>query len=339
MLIERSSTYLGIFIAASLAISLGAIGTDAAAATDAAGAAPADGGLEAQLRIRQGGGGERQGLLSKLSGPAAMLDIGSGARTFENIAGASSALGGKEQGYVAGSSRLPLLGAADLTLNYASAETGGMAAETRLARQLDAFRLTWSSTLNRGFESNWTGTGASRASRMNEGSLNWSGSPVPLGFGLRETTHIDGSHSTDLRTTQMRFVGSGLLLNSTATGLNGGSTSGTLMYDGPLRSFQLTAELDYGGAAGPRPSGARVGMRKTVADGWSPYLYAGHNINDASASRIDFGSTREIGGFVASAYGGAGLDGSAYMGLRLSVALSPGARRDRWMGLGRSDRL
>src|SRR5689334_3250314 len=106
------------------------------------------------------------------------------------------------------------------------------------------------------------------------------------------------------------------------------------MYDGPVRSFRVTAELDYGGLAGLRPGAARLGVQKTVANGWSPYLYAGQNLDNTAASRVDFGGTREIGGFLASAYGGAGLDGSAYVGLRLSVALSPGARRERWMGLG-----
>jgi hypothetical protein len=37
---------------------------------------------------------------------------------------------------------------------------------------------------------------------------------------------------------------------------------------------------------------------------------------------------------MAGAFGGAAADGTAYVGLRLWIPLSPGARDHRWLGFG-----
>jgi len=281
-----------------------------------------------KLSVRQGGGADQKGLLSKIKGPAAMLDFDRGALgKSEIIAGAMDG-SGQGRGYVAGTSQLALLPGTQLNFNYAGDERGGLAAETRLSQALGAIRLIWSDTLNRGFESDWTGSGATRASHMNEGWLHWSPSATTYGIGFRETAHADGSRSTDLRTLEMTPLGGGTLIDSTVIRRDG-HTSGSLIYCGSLNSFQLTGEID---SSDLRPKMALLDIEKSIDQSWSLYLVAGQSL-DAKQGNIDVGASREIGGFNASFYGGATESGSAYVGLRFSLALSPAARQERWVGL------
>jgi hypothetical protein len=255
-----------------------------------------------ELSVRQGGGADQEGLLSKIKGQG--------------------------RGNVAGTSQLPILRGAELNFNYAGDKHDGLAVESRLSKTFNTVRLTGSSTLNRGFESDWTGSGASRASQIDEGWFHWSLSATTYGSGLRETFHADGSRSTDLRTLQKTPLGSGTLTNSTVMRLDGHGadhTSGSLIYYGPLSSFQLTGEIDHSDL---RPTMALLDIKKSIDRSCSLYLVAEQSL-DTKQGSIDIGASRETGGFIASVYGGATESGSAYMGLRFSIALAPAARQDR----------
>jgi opacity protein-like surface antigen len=290
---------------------------------------------QARLSIRQSGGGDQQGLLNKLKGPAALIDVDAGAgEKLRSIAGATdSPNGGKQRGYVAGTGGAPLLGL-DMTLNYAADELGGMAVEGRLSKKIGGVRLGISQTLNHDFESNWTGYGDRRAERITEGAADWSLLSVPVRLAVRETTYADGQRDFDLRTVQTLQLGSGMVVHSTVTGMNDrgpGETAGNLIYYGPIGSVQLTAELDYGLSRGFQPTSALVGLEKSIDDSWSLYAYAQQPL-PSGTGRVDFGAAREVGGFMAGAFGGAAADGSAYVGLRIWVPLSPGSRDHRWLG-------
>jgi opacity protein-like surface antigen len=289
---------------------------------------------QARLSVRQGGGGDQQGLLSNMKGPAALIDINDGTgEKLRSIAGAADGPGGKKLGYVAGTGGAPLFGL-DLTLNYAADETGGTAVETRLAKKLGEVRLGLSQTLNHEFESSWTGRGDTRAQRMTEGSADWSLFSVPVRLALRETDYADGQTGTDLRTLQTLQFGSGMLIQSTVTGMSGrgaGDTTGNLIYYGPVGTLKVTAELDYGVSQSLAPTSSLIGLEESIDNGWSLYAYGQQPLPTGTA-RVDFGAAREVGRFMAGAFGGAATDGGAYVGLRLWIPLAPGASDHRWLG-------
>jgi hypothetical protein len=296
---------------------------------------PSNDTTEPRIIVRQGGGGDQQGLLNKLKGPAALVDVDVGAgETLRTIAGAmDSPNGGKQMGYVAGVGNASLFGF-DTKLNYAADEVGGMAVEGRLSKKLGDLRLGLSQTVNHEFESNWTGYGDTRAERISEASADWSLFSVPVKMALRETGYANGERGTDLRTVQTLQLGSGMVINSTVTGLRGrgeGDTTGSLIYYGPLGSAQLTAEVDYDVLRSAGPTSALIGIEKSIDNSWSLYAYAQQPFS-SGVGRVDFGAARQIGGFMVGAYGGAAADGNTYAGLRLWIPLSPGARDHRWLG-------
>jgi hypothetical protein len=289
--------------------------------------------LRTELSVRQAGGGTEQGLLSKIKGPAALLDVEAQERRFESIAGAlTPPSGGKRIGYFAGTASTPLFGS-ELKVNYLTDENGGTAVENRLSKQLDAFRLSLSTTVNRGIESNWTGSGTSRASRMTEAWANWTESAVLLGLGMRTTTRADGTESRDFRTSQALAFGPGMFVHSTGTTVDGrdhGVSTGALTYFGMIDAWQLTTEFDYGGTD-LRPTTAQLNLERIIGNGWSVYGFARQPLDDGSG-RLDLGVTRQFGGIMASAYGGGASDGTGYVGLRLWIPLSPTPKDSRWLG-------
>jgi len=293
---------------------------------------------EPQLTVRQGGGDDGKGLLSRLRGPAATIDISDHrGDTFRSLAGAmEGGPGGKQQGYVGGSGRASLLGLG-LALNYAADELGGSAVETRVEKALGDLKFGLSQTYNHNFESKWTGYGGGRALSMTEGSVDWVPlASLPVNFAVRETTRADGSKATDFRTVQTLMLGSGMVVNSISTEMLGpggaGDMSGSLLYYGPVGPVQLTMGVDYGGAYGVRPGVARFGVEKSLPDSWSLYAYGEQGLGPSATARLDVGAVRDIGGFTLATFAGGANDGSGYAGLRLSVPLSPAARDYRWMG-------
>lgn len=295
--------------------------------------------LATKLTVRQSGGGKEPGLLRDMKGPAALLDVDLGERQeFRGIAGALDVPSAGKRGYFAGTGRLQLLDATDLRLSYITDEHGGAAAETRLSRSFGDTRLTVSSTFNHGFESKYTGAGTKMADRMLEGWVQWNAfSEFPLGGGIRETTHADGSTTLDLRTLQMLPIKAtgGSLMNVTSTAVKGDSenaTSGTLMYYGPAGPLYLSAEMDYGGPSeGFKPTEMRLGLEKSLVESWSLFAYASQPF-DAQPGRVDVGATREFGGFMTTASAGTSFDGGAYVGFRVWLPLSAAGQDDRWFG-------
>jgi hypothetical protein len=287
-----------------------------------------------RLSVRQGGGGDQPGLLSKMNGPAAIIDIVPGpGEKVRSIAGAIDVPGGQKRGYLAGTGQVPIFGL-DLTLNYAADEAGGMAVETRLAKQLGDVKLGFSQTMSHDFESSWTGRGDARAERITEESADWSLLSVPVRLALRETGYADGQRGTDIRMMQTLELGSGMLIHSTVTGLTGrgnGDTNANLIYYGPVGSFKLTAELDYGLSQGIAPTSALVGLEKSIAESWSLYAYGQQSL-PTGVARLDFGAARDVGRFSAGGFGGVASDGGAYVGVRLWVSLAPGPMDHRWLG-------
>jgi len=291
---------------------------------------------EARLSVRQNGGGDQPGLLSKMKGPAALVDVRPApGESFRSIAGATSgpADAGKSHGYVAGTGQAKLDGF-DTTLNYAADELGGSAVEGRFSKAFDAMRLGLSQTMSHNLVSNWTGSGDKRADRITEGSLDWSLFSVPLQLAVLETGYADGQRGTDFRTAQTLQLGSGMFVHSTATGMRGRDaceTTGNLIYYGPVGTVQLTAELDYGVGSDFKPTSALIGVDTSITDSWSIYGYAQQPLTTGPA-RLDVGAVREIGGVMTGPYAGAAADGSAYVGVRLWLPLSASARDHRWLG-------
>lgn len=292
--------------------------------------------LTTKLSVRQDGANKEPGLLRDMKGPAALIDLDFGDhRDFRSIAGAIDAPGAQKRGYVAGTGTFQPLGATDLRVSYVADEHGGAAVESRLSRWAGNVRFTFSSTFNRGFESQYTGVGAASADRILEGGAQWNAfSQYPVGGGVRETTRADGSKVLDFRTLQMLPVGGtgGWIMNTTTTPLQQAepATSGTLMYYGPIGSLFLTAEVDYGGK-GPQPAEARLAVEKTFAESWSLFA-SGSKPFSADPGRVDIGASRELGGFIASASAGASFDGNAYVGLRVWLPLASAGQDNRWFG-------
>lgn len=288
--------------------------------------------------MRQSGGvGAEKGLLSRLRGPAAVLDVKSrDGETFRSLAGAmEGGPGGKQQGYIGATGNRSLLGFG-LAFNYVADERGGSATEARVERALGPLKLGLSQTWNDDFESEWTGYGDGRALDITEGSVEFAPHyRLPLAFAVRETTRVDGSRATEFRTVQTLMLGAGMIVNSTSTealAAGGGATSGSILYYGPAGPVQLTVGVDYGGVYGYRPGVARFGVEKSLEHSWSMYGY-GERVLEDGTSRFDVGAVRRLAGFNLSAFaGGANDGGGAYAGLRVTVPLSSEPREDRWLG-------
>jgi hypothetical protein len=167
-------------------------------------------------------------------------------------------------------------------------------------------------------------------------------SQYPMGTALRETARADGSSGFDLLTLQMMPLGGGRhwLMNTTTTPLAevDAATSGTLMYFGSAKAVNLTAELDYGGpGAGLRPTELRFTAEKNFANGWYGFASASETFS-VNAGRFDVGASRDIGGFVASAFAGTTFDASSYVGVRVSLPLSTAGKDGRWFGFADTKR-
>jgi len=301
-------------------------------------AAGQDDPIPAKLIVRQDGLGDQKGLLSMMKGPAALIDVDLDRhQRLRSIAGAMGASGGDMRGFVGGTGTASLFGFGDLTVNYAADEDGGVAVETRFSKPIDDFRFTFSHTFNRDFESSWTGSGDHRAKRIYEGWVDWAGLPeLPLGLGIRQTSHADGSYSIDLRAMQTIPIAAtgGSFANTISTGLlqdQSSITNGTLMYYGPIGGVYASAELDYTIDKGFDVTAARFGIDKTFEDGWTLFMY-GNQPLPVGVGRLDFGATRDLGGFTVSASASAGTDGSGYVGLKLTMPLSPQGKDTRWLG-------
>jgi hypothetical protein len=143
-----------------------------------------------------------------------------------------------------------------------------------------------SSTLNFGFESAWTSSGAGAASHINVGWIHWSPSATN-GIGLRETSRVDGSRTADLRTLQMTSLGSGMLINSTVTGIDGRGAIRPIASctAAPQAVFQVTGELD---SSDLRHRKTLLGVEKSIDRGWSLYLVAAQQLyTSADKPRAD----------------------------------------------------
>lgn len=288
--------------------------------------------------MRQSGGvGAEKGLLSRLRGPVAVLDVKSEqGEMFRSLAGVmEGGAGGKRQGYVGATGQGSLLGFG-LGLNYVADERGGSATEARVERPLGPLKLGVSQTWSDDFESDWTGHGDSRAVGITEGSVEFTPDQrLPLAFAVRETTRVDGSRATEFRTVQTLMLGAGMVVNSTSTealAAGKGGTSGSVLYYGPAGPVQLTVGVDYGGVHGARPGVARLGVEKSFEHSWSLYGY-GERVLEDGTSRFDVGAVRQFAGFNLSAFaGGANEGGGAYAGVRVTVPLSSESRENRWLG-------
>jgi hypothetical protein len=298
---------------------------------------------EAKLTVRQNGSGKEPGLLKDLKGPAAMLDIDFGDhRDFRSIAGSLDAPGG-QRGYVAGTGSFRAFAGADLRVSYIGDEKGGNAVESRIARSFDDYRFTFSSTFNRGFESQFTGRGAQTATQIFEGGAQTNAfAKFPVGAGFRETLRADGAKVLDFRTLQMAPLGAtgGWLMNTTTTPLDqpGATTSGTLMYYGPLGTMNVTAEVDYGGIGrGIQATEARFTAEKRLENGWLGFASASEPFT-SDLGRLDVGASRQFDGFIASASAGTTWTGSAYVGIRVWLPLSSSGQDGRWFGFADAKR-
>jgi hypothetical protein len=298
---------------------------------------------EAKLTVRQSGSGKEPGLLKDLKGPAAMLDIDFGDhRDFRSIAGSLDVPGG-QRGYVAGTGSFRGFAGTDLRVSYIGDEKGGSAVESRIARSFGDYRLTFSSTFNDGFESQFTGRGAQTAKQIFEGGVQTTAfAKFPLGAGFRETLRADGAKVLDFRTLQMAPLGAtgGWLMNTTTTPLDQADapTSGTLMYYGPLGALNITAEVDYGGIGkGVQPTEARFTAEKTFENGWVGFASASEPFT-TDPGRLDVGASRQFDGFIASATAGTTSTGSAYVGLRVWLPLSDTGQDGRWFGFADAKR-
>jgi len=292
---------------------------------------------EAKLTVRQNGSGKEPGLLKDLKGPAAMLDIDFGDhRDFRSIAGRLDLPGG-QRGYVAGTGSFRAFAGTDLRVSYIGDENGGSAVESRIARSFDDYRFTFSSTFNDGFESRFTGRGAQTAKQMFEGGVQTNAfANFPVGVGFRETLRADGAKVLDFRTLQMAPLGAagGWLMNTTTTPLDQADapTSGTLMYYGPLRALNVTAEVDYGGIGkGIQPTEARFTAEKSLENGWLAFASASESFT-TNSGRLDVGASRYFDGFVASTTAGTTWEGGAYVGMRVWLPLSSSGQDGRWFG-------
>lgn len=335
----RRALWLGRPLAAALSILLGFHSGAAAEPDPSASDAFEESTLfpESTLSVRQSGGvGAEKGILSRLRGPAAVLDVkSSGGEMFRSLAGAMEGAGGKQQGYIGATGHGSLLGFG-LAFNYVADERGGSATEARAERPLGPLKLGLSQTWNDDFESDWTGHGDGRALGITEGSVEIAPHHLlPLAFAVRETTRIDGSRVTEFRSVQTLMLGAGMVVNSTSTEARAagrGATSGSVLYYGPAGPVQLTVGVDYGGIYGTRPGVARFGIEKSIEQSWSMYGY-GERVLEDGFSRFDVGAVRQLAGFNLSAFaGGANDGGGAYAGLRVTVPLSAESREDRWLG-------
>jgi hypothetical protein len=298
---------------------------------------------EAKLTVRQSGSGKEPGILKDLKGPAAMLDIDFGDhRDFRSIAGSLDLPGG-QRGYVAGTGSLRAFAGTDLRVSYIGGENGGSAVESRIARSFDDYRLTLSSTFNRGFESQFTGSGPQTAKQIFEGGVQTNAlAKFPVGAGFRETLRADGTKVLDFRTLQMAPLGAtgGWLMNTTATPLDRADapTSGTFMYYGPLGTLNVTAEVDYGSIGkGIQPTEARFTAEMSLENGWLGFASASEPLTTDSG-RLDVGASRQFDGYIASATAGTTWTGSAYVGVRIWLPLSSSGQDGRWFGFADAKR-
>jgi hypothetical protein len=244
----------------------------------------------------------------------------------------SAPAGGGNKGSLAGTRELPYLGGVNVAFDY-SGQAGGVGAKARLSKVLDGAKVTWTSSLDGRLD------GLGIGGHMNEGWLDLTGAPLPLGFGLRESTAIDGSRNEVLRSTQTLSRSFGTLRNSTDIAVGGAGTetaTGTLNFTRLIGTFGVSAQLDYAATTSLHPSAARLGVERNVERGWSLYLDADRKLDGSGLGRVDFGAARRIGSVTAGPVAGAAADGNAYIGARLTIPLSPGARIARWVGLGRS---
>jgi hypothetical protein len=207
--------------------------------------------------------------------------------------------------------------------------------ETRVSRKLGEVRLGFSQTLAHEFDSNWTGTGGQRADRISEGSAEASLFSVPLRFAMRETGYADGQRGVDLRLTQTFMLGSDAMLSHTLThGVDGkgrGDNNGDLYFYRTLGSVRASAEFTYAMAPAMTPTSAMIGLEKSLDRSWSLYAY-GQQPLPTGAAHLDIGAARDLWGFKAGLFGGGTVDGTAYVGLRLWVPLSPAPLDHRWLG-------
>jgi hypothetical protein len=307
------------------------------------GSAQADPPGNVRVSVRQGGGGEESGLLNGIEGPAALFALkpAAGAQ-FKNIAGVRAApYGGPQQGYVAGAGRLAIADGTTLRVNYIGDEysgeaTGGVAGEIRLSTRIDDMTLGLSETVNRGFEGPWTGYGDAQALNATDAWASWSVlSNLSLGGGVRRLHRLDGEETTELSLNQSLAIGAGTISHSTVTGVGetAGTPSGSLSYYRPIfGSYGLDAGLDYASGAGLQATAAHLGTQGPIAGKWSLYASASQPLAEPAPAQFDGGVNGEIYGLTTNAYAGVATDGTGYVGVRLRMPLSPGPRRDRWLG-------
>jgi hypothetical protein len=239
----------------------------------------------------------------------------------------------REPQEVTGNERFSVRGL-DLSVNYAGNDIG-RSLEARVSKEIEHFRLNLSQNYSYDAESTWAGKGKDHAASTTETSVDWALlSFLPVSFSMRETTDADGRDTIDLGAVQTLMLGRGKIVNSMVTDtaeLATDETSGNLSYSGPVGPVRFLAGVDYGGPTGMRPTGARMGLERSVENSWSLHGYADRAIA-TGLTRLDVGASREIAGFVVNAFAGGINDGSAYAGLRLQIRLSPGSRDDRPLG-------
>lgn len=311
-------------------VSAALLASPAAAQFRVVAAPPVDSAPQVQLTVRQNGGGEEDGLLKQMRGPAALWGFAEDGGRVSALAGTMQA-GAGERRYLALRDELPLAGG-KARFTYTSDDRDGAAAEARFSHALGPVDLNFSQTINRGFESAWTGQGAGEAAQITDGSVSGALGGVLAGLGLRETLRR-GGRATELHTYQMVKLDSLTLMHVAATVLTAPGaprTSGSVMAMGQFRTVSYVAELDYGGARSWQPSAARLSVDMPLGRSWDFYAEADQPL-PRGAGTIDIGASLSLGGFEFGPFAALGRGGTM-LGIRLWLPLYPAERAHAWLG-------